>query len=287
MHAACRPTGLALAWFTGQTTRSSLLSALWPEEPSPLPDLDWEEWAERWVDGASRPSRWIVGLPADRRRARFHLLVTDTSDRPIAFAKFTTNQERPHVVEARRALESSGPKSYWTPRLLGQGTIGGWSFTLDEPIPTGFHGPARLTADDRMTITREIQVALAPRLRPPAGEAGMHGDFGPWNVRRLADGRIAVLDWEEVTTGPKAADSLWHSVHVALLRRRRSSAGSIVAATGASPPDAAAAARFWLERLAGPQPDEVTHDVDLSRREARLLRLKRHTLERIAAHGLL
>lgn len=41
---------------------------------------------------------------------------------------------------------------------------------------------------------------------PQDGLLPMHGDFAPWNVRVLPDGRIAVIDWEHAAWGPPDAD---------------------------------------------------------------------------------
>lgn len=66
----------------------------------------------------------------------------------------------------------------------------------------------------------------------------MHGDFTPWNLRRLANGDLALLDWEGAGWGPPGADEVLY----------RAAATAVLGA----PPvrvEAPEAIRFWRERL--------------------------------------
>lgn len=95
-----------------------------------------------------------------------------------------------------------------------------------------------------------------------------HGDFAPWNVRRLASGSIAVIDWEDVRPSPAATDELWHVV-TSTLAVGGSSDGAVARVRGELCHfDEAAlrrAARF-LQRREDEQPPEVDHAVKRSRR---------------------
>ena len=37
-----------------------------------------------------------------------------------------------------------------------------------------------------------------------------HGDFAPWNIRQLADGRCALLDWEDARRGGLPLLDVYH-----------------------------------------------------------------------------
>jgi aminoglycoside phosphotransferase (APT) family kinase protein len=49
----------------------------------------------------------------------------------------------------------------------------------------------------------------------------MHGDFTPWNLRRLAVGTLVLLDWEEAAWGPPAADEVLYRATAAALHLER------------------------------------------------------------------
>jgi hypothetical protein len=283
LSAACRPAGLAAAWALGASTRYSVRLTSLPASSPPLPAIDWYAWARVWLpDVASPPARWVIGLPADRRRRRFHLLIPDQTGTPLAFAKFTTNPMSEQAVRARMLLDSRPPATFWTPRLLGQAQVGGWWFTIDEAMPNGFHRPAQLCPDVRRNMTEEIQDLLAGLATTPPGQTVIHGDFGPWNVRRTHDGTVVVLDWEEVSVGPRGADELWHELNSVLIARRyrRSPADSVRRALGDREPDEiTTAASFWLVRLSRPEASEIESAEAPGRPQGRLLRLQRHTLE--------
>lgn len=81
----------------------------------------------------------------------------------------------------------------------------------------------------------------------------MHGDFAPWNVRRLSDGRVAVLDWENLAWAPPNADSVYYRMTAAALF------GGRVRWHG----DDAEAREYWLEVLSGREPDTTSRDEKL------------------------
>lgn len=71
------------------------------------------------------------------------------------------------------------------------------------------------------------------RIEAPVG--WWHGDWGPWNLAQLRDGRLAVWDWERCRSGvPLGADAAHFAVQVGL--RRAGGEGS-------------AACRYALDRL--------------------------------------
>jgi hypothetical protein len=62
-------------------------------------------------------------------------------------------------------------------------------------------------------ITAEIQRALASLPRAdgtPAHWQPIHGDFAPWNLRRVTSGRLVLINWEDVSWGPPGADEVFY-----------------------------------------------------------------------------
>lgn len=279
MHGACSLPGLAAAWALQATTRLAVapfsLKAIAPE----LPPVDWESWRKENIPWAASPDRWVIGLPADPRRRRFHILLLDESHRQVGFAKFSTNPLAEFAVRVREHLDRSDPSTFWTPRLLAHGAVSGWHFTVDSAMPEGFHRPARLAPERRRAILDEIRGIL----RQGLGSDVVHGDFGPWNVRSIKGHPVIVLDWEEASPGSAGMDELWHAVNVGLM-------GSLDV-TGAEIAEhldrvtlerVGETARELLARLSGPEPPEVRPGSVLSSAGQRLHDAQRRVLRELA-----
>lgn len=228
----------------------------------PIDLVEWTRWVEEVARplGLERPGDWVVGLPGDSGRRRFSLLLLDRGGTPRAFAKFTRNPLRPEVVNGMRLLEATPPETFWAPRLMAHGVVDGWAYYVNEPVPGGFHRPARLDPRRRRTIVEEIQELLTEN-DDAGGMTAVHGDFGPWNVRTFSgDPRVVVIDWEELDHGPTAADEVLHGLGVHFVRKSSPEAVAAVVRAELSHHDSESirtAARFWLDRLERPEPAEV------------------------------
>lgn len=255
---SCTAPGLIADWLLGTTTRLGL-SLTSPTAGFSLPDLDWDEWGSRWLPaGASGPELWTIGVPRDLRRQRFHLFVPDRRRRVLAFAKFTKNPHSELNIEVRQILTGTGFVTFKTPEPLAHGSFADWNFTIDRALDPGLHRPARLSPSKRSAIVAEIQAALSELASP--GSVILHGDFGPWNVRLDSSGDTVVLDWEDVATGPTAGDELWHALNTVLIEGKTHStaADRVRRQLGHHKAGAIAdAARYWQDRLSGPEPAEV------------------------------
>jgi hypothetical protein len=214
------------------------------------------------------PRGWVVQLPQDRRRRRFSLLLLDNDRRPFSFMKFTANSLNEKATALHRQFSRRPPSTFWAPGFQASGDDGSWYFLALATMPNLPHGPARLSAASRRNVLAEIQatgeVDGDPTLVP------VHGDFGPWNVRRLANRRLAVVDWEELTSGPIAADELWHSVTWWSQRTAPpSTVSKVLTELRLTPPaDIGAAARYWVGRLSQPEGAEIDRDVVMAPRLA-------------------
>jgi len=267
----------ALGVFANQVTGVIASRAL---RLSPGRDVVWQQpfdgeefrlWLERVGESArARPASWVVHLPADRRRRRFNLLLLDDEQQPVAFAKFTMNPLGELAVAAMARFGDEPPRSFWAPARLDAGVLGEYSYFVTTTMPNVPHRPARLPAEERRQILDELQGRLTDQA--PSHQVVVHGDFAPWNVRRLRGGRLAVVDWEEVTAGPIAADDLWF-----LVCSRTPEEGQIESLSTYTSTELALAARFWLERLNREEPAEIDQTVAgparLQDRAARIRRL--------------
>lgn len=286
--AACTVPGLALDWLLGTSTRLSVRHTSRKSAGPELPDLDWARWSANSVpqDLAER-ARYIIARPRDTRRRRFQLAITDNSGRVRAFAKFTRNPPTRLAQEVRARLRQSSPRGFETPKPLSEGEVDGWHFTVDEALIHQFHRPATLRPLQRRELVNEYQAAFADLV--PSSERLVHGDFGPWNVRRTAHDRILVFDWEDVAAGPEAADELWHSINTELVRasRGRNSHPEGIRESLAHHSDGnvATAASFWLERLDRPEPTEVEGEA-VQGRGADLLARQRQALQALTESSL-
>lgn len=219
------------------------------------------------VTGRSARS-WAVQLPQDRRRRRFNLLLLDEERRPYSFIKFTANALNPRATAMHRRFAQEPPLAFWAPAYQASGDDGSWYYLALTAMPNLPHGPARLSAGARRRLLGEIQATGS------ADEGrtlvAVHGDFGPWNVRRLINRRVAVVDWEELTTGPPAADELWHSITWWTQRAR-----PIVTVEKVlreleliGQAEIGLAASYWMDRLSQPETAEIDQNVAMPPRLA-------------------
>jgi hypothetical protein len=66
-----------------------------------------------------------------------------------------------------------------------------------------------------MRLPESVQIALdAIADNSPVPACRQHGDFVPWNIRRIADGRLALLDWEEARRGGLPLCDAFHFLHM-------------------------------------------------------------------------
>lgn len=243
--------GLVANLITGALTRLSIRMV-------PGSDIVWEpaiereqfaEWLSRAEDsmGCHIPW-WVVQLPQDRRRRRFNLLLLNADRVPVGFAKFTMNVSNPMSLKALERFGSEPPRSFWAPKLVLAEQLGSYSSVLTTAMPNRPHRPAHLDRECRRAILHEIRVRLDDL---STSEVTMHGDFSPWNVRRFSGGDVAVVDWEEVTSGVAGADELWYLIWT--LGMRQNGLQRVITEFQRDSPysdaDLEAAALFWLRKL--------------------------------------
>ena len=159
-----------------------------------------------------------------RRQARrgAHLVLAYQASTPIAFCKIADSSNAPTFdTEQRclRALSLLSPGPVVVPQLLAAGLAHGLQYTAMSALPPRPHRPAR---GDISAVVAWIQRGLAnaiPRTGPAHWRA-IHGDFAPWNLRRLWFGDRTLFDFEDARYGPPLADTVFWNVATATLRGR-------------------------------------------------------------------
>ncbi len=182
----------------------------------------------------------LLGRRQETRPGAQGLLLRE--GRGVAFFKVRPTAEPLAREQEATALLSPVPGRIRVPRPLGQGSAGDLHWAVCEALPPWPHRPA----GDRLAAAalRQLLPALAGLPRPvdtPSHWTPMHGDFGPWNLRRVGTTTWA-LDWETSGYGPPGADEVyWQAARAALAGRPRS-------------PERSEAVEFWRravnERLA-------------------------------------
>jgi hypothetical protein len=244
-----------------------------------LSNEEWEQ-VRSLVPGWQSSSRVILMLPSDPRRSRI-LVMPLESDRPLAFVKMTIDAPNPLASELLEAL-SMTDRSFIFPRVRETVSVGPWWVSIEDPMPQISHKPAPIDPVRRHDLVAEVQ-ALLPR--PGMGEhAPSHGDLGPWNFRLLADGRLALLDWEYAARAPVATDEMWHAITFRLSRSRgagdslgRDARDELIAFY--SPEELAAAANHLASRWEDEEPDEMIDGVP---RTKKLLAFEQRLLDALA-----
>ena len=269
LYGAVRPRAISAhllnGWIAGRSIRLTPGGSAQWRPPVPTTDLeDWLLGLEEIVN--SRIAHTVVQLPSDRRRRRFSLLLMDHAGAPIAFAKFTMNPSNGMAIEAMRRFGENPPSGYWAPRLLADGVLGAYSYTVTSPMPNSPHFPATLSPQKRRQIVGDIQSRLADLVE--GTKVAIHGYFGAWNVRSFRGGSIAIVDWEATAQGVPAADELWHVFSWMRTPPEDLDVGRFLRTElpHHDPRVVSHAAQFWLEKLDQPETKEVDPDTAISHR---------------------
>jgi hypothetical protein len=121
---------------------------------------------------------------------------------------------------ALEAVYAVRPTAFRALQPLGTGTCGEWSYLITAPLPPRLHR----RADDAVlpAVLDDVQRALATHPKPagtPSHWVPAHGDFAPWNVRRIRRHGTFVIDWEEAGWAPPGSDLVYYAACAAALGR--------------------------------------------------------------------
>jgi hypothetical protein len=243
MYSPCTRKGIAV-----QQAGWALVSALGPAVlpgrrttwTPPVAQPEWDDLLNRWrgrhgnFDGMA-----IYERPQQGRAGSLFLLLRGGD--PVGFVRLRHDAQQATEREHRvlQALTENGVDAFWHPRPLAVDAIGGWHALVASPLPPSMHRPVR--DGDPQVVTAALGAAVAAALpraaQTPSHWEPMHGDLTPWNLRRLAGGRVALVDWEDAGWGPPGADAALYQATLTALY------GYPVR------PAPAEAAAFWRDRL--------------------------------------
>jgi thymidylate kinase len=253
LYPSCRPRALwgqRAAWMAVTLCGPRVLfgrSAPW------RPSIDPGVWAELCAMWCARLGPFDSMAVYERRQASRPGLALLLLHRgiPVAFVKMRASGTESLCEEAgaHTAAWKARPRSFFVPEPLLSGTIGGWDYFAIAPLPPRIHYPPDDPPVD--AILSEVEGALADLHRPsdvPVHWRPMHGDFAPWNLRRVEGGGLVLIDWERAGWGPPSADRVLYRATEAVLR------GTMTEPTGALE-----AIRFWQWQVANRPESDIDH----------------------------
>lgn len=253
LYAACRPAARwwqRAAWLGVALLGPRVLPGRASAWRAPMDDAQWRELCERW--GALLGPFDAMAVYQRRQASRPGLaLLLLRRGRPVAFVKLRGG-DGASVCEETRAHTAAWrfrPRSFSVPEPLCDGETGEWHWFATAPFPVRLHAPA--TDPPLDAIVEEVDAALGTRPRPPETPEHwrpMHGDFTPWNLRRIGRDAVVLVDWERAGWGPPRADHVLYEATRAALRGRP-----------AARSDATEAIRFWRQRVAAWPATDADH----------------------------
>jgi thymidylate kinase len=268
LYPPCKPRGLwgqRAAWTAvtlfGPRAMPGRVSAWWP----PVDDDVWEELSAAWRERVGPFDSMAVYQRRQASRPGLALLLLHRGT-PAAFVKLRTagGESLCDEANAHSTVWRVQPRSFTVPEPLIYGTVREWEYFATAPLPPRIHYPPRDPPLD--AVLREIEDALADLHRPPGTPEHwrpMHGDFAPWNLRRVGRAALVLIDWERAGWGPPHADRVLYRATEAALR-----------GTEAGVPDALEAIRFWQWKVASRPDSDVDHAL------TRVLQERLRTMER-------
>jgi hypothetical protein len=184
-----------------------------------------EDWAEFGWRSREAPIPVIyVGTPGPRRKAVVHLVGAETGECKAVVKIPLTDEARFAVLQEALVLEVLAADGFaWAPRLLYVDRDKGIATQTFVEGRSGTRklGPelwrllsALMLPGETTTLSSQAQqwleqfgdvsdgscvAQVVAQLRDdsPLQACWEHGDFAPWNIKRLGDGRCALIDWED------------------------------------------------------------------------------------------
>lgn len=242
-YTPCVPKGIwgqRLAWTLVSAGGSRLLPGRTGDWEPPFAEDHWHELINQVRAIAGNFDSHTV---YERRRGRrgLMMLLMD-GDRPVGFLKARENPGDGVVreEEALRLVEKSRPTTFVAPRVLGSGEVAGWKYLVTSPMPARMH--RMIEGEPPTAMVEEIRSTLDELERPAKAAAeweAFHGDFTPWNLRRIGSSVPWLIDWEDCGYAPIEADQ---TLYLA-------TAYAIGKTLSPIPLPASDAVRYWWEEM--------------------------------------
>jgi hypothetical protein len=243
LYPACKPTALWAQRAVWRAVACVGPRALPGRASSWRPAIDDDTWAA--LSGAWRSCLGpfdAMAVYERRQTSRPGLaLLLLRGGAPVAFVKLRIAGRESLCEEAHAhgAVWKARPHSFTVPEPLLYDTVGGWDYFAIAPLPPRIHYPPKRPPLDAILL--EIEHALTELARPsgtPAHWRPMHGDFAPWNLRRVGRAALVLIDWERAGWGPPHADRVLYRATEAALR-----------GVEVRVPDALEAIQFWQRKV--------------------------------------
>lgn len=110
--------------------------------------------------------------------------------------------------EQRATSRLGEAETFTAPTVVGLHEAGGWTSLGFAALPGRIHSP-RISAPIR-AISEEVSDLVQLDSPCPPGWRPMHGDMGPWNLRRMPGVGPVLFDWESVGPAPPYADVVFY-----------------------------------------------------------------------------
>lgn len=158
----------------------------------------WRQWFGGWDEQA-------VYRPSQTERTGVALLLL-REGLPRGFVKVRPAWDAGPEQRATGRLREA--ETFTAPTVVGLHSAGGWTSLGFTALPGRIHSP-RVSAPIQ-AISEEVSDLVQLDSPCPPGWRPMHGDMGPWNLRRMPGIGPVLFDWEDVGPAPPNADVVFY-----------------------------------------------------------------------------
>jgi hypothetical protein len=192
-------------WLTGGALGPGLVPGRRHRRIEVLPDAVRAEHHTVWCEWFGVYDEQAVYRPPQAGRPGVAMLLLREGT-PLGFVKVRPNWDAgPEQLAMSRLGEA---ETFTVPTVVGLHIGGGWTSLGFTALPGRIHSP-RVSTPIR-SIAEEVSELTRVESPCPPGWRPMHGDMGPWNLRRMPGIGTVLFDWEHVGPGPPFADLVFY-----------------------------------------------------------------------------
>ncbi|MFP3882611.1 MAG: phosphotransferase family protein [Actinomycetota bacterium] len=171
-----------------------------------LPESIRAEHETEWRSWFGEYDEWAVYRPSQTERPGVALLLLRAG---ISRGFVKLRPEWDARVEQLATSRLNEAETFTAPTVVGLHSSGGWTSLGLTALPGRIHSP-RIPAPIR-AIAEEASELIRLAAPCPPGWRPMHGDFGPWNLRRMRGIGPVLFDWEHAAPAPPLADLVFYA----------------------------------------------------------------------------
>lgn len=220
-------------WFVGGVAGPWLLpgrrrgAEVAPESVLVEHEIEWRSWFGGYDE-------WAVYRPSQTERSGAALLLLRAGI-PRGFVKLRPEWDA--SVEQLATSRLSEAETFTAPTVVDLHSAGGWTSLGLTALPARIHSP-RVSAPIH-AIVEEVSDLIRLAVPCPPGWRPMHGDMGPWNLRRMRGIGPILFDWEHAAPAPPVADLAFYVA----------AAKAVGLSLQIEPEFSGEAAAFWREEI--------------------------------------